>query len=80
MSTTAKVTFLAACVASGGLIAYVHYSQAADRERLHEGVRRDVERQRLKGLVVAGTATSAGGDKSTIDSVTGAGLPSPLQR
>uniref|UniRef100_A0A182IYT5 Protein pet117 log mitochondrial n=1 Tax=Anopheles atroparvus TaxID=41427 RepID=A0A182IYT5_ANOAO len=55
MSTTAKLTFLSACVASGGLIAYVHYSQAADRERLHDGVRRDVERQRLKKeLAVAG--------------------------
>ncbi|XP_053681283.1 uncharacterized protein LOC128732140 [Anopheles nili] len=50
MSAAAKITFLSACVASGGLIAYVHYSQAADRERLHEGVRRDVERQRLKQL------------------------------
>uniref|UniRef100_A0A2M3ZE71 Protein pet117 log mitochondrial n=1 Tax=Anopheles braziliensis TaxID=58242 RepID=A0A2M3ZE71_9DIPT len=80
MSTTAKVTFLAACVASGGLIAYVHYSQAADRERLHEGVRRDVERQRLKGLVVSSTGASTGGvDTSAIDSVAGAG-GSPLQR
>ncbi|XP_050085864.1 uncharacterized protein LOC126571416 [Anopheles aquasalis] len=69
MSTTAKVTFLASCVASGGLIAYVHYSQAADRERLHDGVRRDVERQRLKGLVESsGTGASARGDTSAIDS------------
>ncbi|XP_052896317.1 protein PET117 homolog, mitochondrial [Anopheles moucheti] len=51
MSTAAKLTFISACIASGSLIAYVHYSQAADRERLHEGVRRDVERQRLKHLV-----------------------------
>ncbi|XP_049535885.1 uncharacterized protein LOC125951237 [Anopheles darlingi] len=79
MSTTAKVTFLAACVASGGLIAYVHYSQAADRERLHEGVRRDVERQRLKGLVVSGTGSSTGGDTSAISSAAGSG-GSALQR
>uniref|UniRef100_A0A6E8W6T0 Protein PET117 homolog, mitochondrial n=2 Tax=gambiae species complex TaxID=44542 RepID=A0A6E8W6T0_ANOCL len=58
MSTVAKLTFLSACIASGSLIAYVHYSQAADRERLHEGVRRDVERQRLKHL----SATGAGND------------------
>ncbi|XP_035780181.1 protein PET117, mitochondrial-like [Anopheles albimanus] len=73
MSTTAKVTFLAACIASGGLIAYVHYSQAADRERLHEGVRRDVERQRLKGLGMSNTGGSSGSDTSGIDAVTGAG-------
>uniref|UniRef100_A0A182PSP5 Protein pet117 log mitochondrial n=1 Tax=Anopheles epiroticus TaxID=199890 RepID=A0A182PSP5_9DIPT len=55
MSTAAKLTFISACIASGSLIAYVHYSQAADRERLHEGVRRDVERQRLKQAASAGT-------------------------
>uniref|UniRef100_A0A182N747 Protein pet117 log mitochondrial n=1 Tax=Anopheles dirus TaxID=7168 RepID=A0A182N747_9DIPT len=61
MSAAAKLTFLSACVASGGLIAYVHYSQAADRARLHEGVRRDVERQRLKQLAsVAGTEIPVG--------------------
>uniref|UniRef100_A0A182XW54 Protein pet117 log mitochondrial n=1 Tax=Anopheles stephensi TaxID=30069 RepID=A0A182XW54_ANOST len=58
MSTAAKLTFVSACIASGGLIAYVHYSQAADRERLHEGVRRDVERQRLKHLAASAESES----------------------
>ncbi|XP_058119373.1 uncharacterized protein LOC131289038 [Anopheles ziemanni] len=65
MSTAAKLTFLSACVASGGLIAYVHYSQAADRERLHEGVRRDVERQRLKELAGAGNEMATSGSIGT---------------
>ncbi|XP_050079299.1 uncharacterized protein LOC126567109 [Anopheles maculipalpis] len=60
MSTAAKLTFVSACIASGSLIAYVHYSQAADRERLHEGVRRDVERQRLKHLTASGENERSG--------------------
>ncbi|XP_058058621.1 uncharacterized protein LOC131209549 [Anopheles bellator] len=68
MSTTAKLTFVAACFASGGLIAYVHYSQAADRERLHDGVRRDVERQRLKGL-----SEATGSETTVIETTAGSG-------
>uniref|UniRef100_A0A182RQ09 Protein pet117 log mitochondrial n=1 Tax=Anopheles funestus TaxID=62324 RepID=A0A182RQ09_ANOFN len=70
MSTAAKLTFISACIASGSLIAYVHYSQAADRERLHEGVRRDVERQRLKHLA-AGTENVAEANSDSKRSATG---------
>uniref|UniRef100_A0A182JQE9 Protein pet117 log mitochondrial n=1 Tax=Anopheles christyi TaxID=43041 RepID=A0A182JQE9_9DIPT len=73
MSTAAKLTFVSACIASGSLIAYVHYSQAADRERLHEGVRRDVERQRLKHLA----ATGAGNEIVPVENPPGTGPSGP---
>ncbi|KAL6422792.1 protein PET117 homolog, mitochondrial [Cataglyphis hispanica] len=45
MSTASKVTFGLCCTASVGIIGYVHYKQAYDREQLHLGVIRDIERR-----------------------------------
>ncbi|XP_055858347.1 protein PET117 homolog, mitochondrial [Episyrphus balteatus] len=50
MSTTSKLTLLAACGISTGIIGYVHFKQTSDREKLHEGVLRDVERQQRRKL------------------------------
>jgi len=48
MSLLAKSTLAASCVTSVGIIAYVHYKQNLDRTNLHDGVIRDVERQRRR--------------------------------
>ncbi|XP_076683010.1 cytochrome c oxidase assembly factor-like [Andrena cerasifolii] len=53
MSLAAKVTCGTCCAVSFSIIAYVHYKQEYDREQLHLGVIRDVERQerqRIKNL------------------------------
>lgn len=50
MSTTSKV-FLAGSVAfSAGTIFYVHYRQEVERLQLHEGVIKDVERQKMRQI------------------------------
>jgi len=48
MSLLAKSTLAASCVTSVGIITYVHYKQNLDRNSLHDGVIRDVERQRRR--------------------------------
>ena len=48
MSLTSKITLGSACLLSVGTISYVHYKQNSDREKLHEGVIRDIERQQKK--------------------------------
>ncbi|KAL2716794.1 hypothetical protein V1478_014470 [Vespula squamosa] len=50
MSTLAKITFGACCLVSVGIIGYVHYKQQYDRELLHEGVLRDIERQQRRKI------------------------------
>nr|XP_012223792.1 PREDICTED: protein PET117 homolog, mitochondrial [Linepithema humile] len=45
MSTASKAIFGLCCMASVGIIGYVHYKQAYDRQQLHLGVIRDIERQ-----------------------------------
>lgn len=50
MSLTSKLTFGASCVFTVSIIAYVHIKQNIDRERLHEGVIRDVETQRRRRI------------------------------
>ncbi|KAI4497842.1 hypothetical protein M0802_006958 [Mischocyttarus mexicanus] len=50
MSTLAKVTFGSCCLVSSGIIGYVHYKQQYDRERLHDGVLRDIERQQRRKI------------------------------
>ncbi|TDG44490.1 hypothetical protein AWZ03_009068 [Drosophila navojoa] len=48
MSLASKVTLgLAVCV-STAIIGYVHYKQSDDRNKLHEGVLRDVEQQQRR--------------------------------
>ncbi|KAK2588358.1 hypothetical protein KPH14_004373 [Odynerus spinipes] len=50
MSTAAKLTFATCCVVSISIIAYVHYKQHYDREQLHLGVVRDIERQQRRKI------------------------------
>ncbi|KAF7410480.1 hypothetical protein HZH68_004861 [Vespula germanica] len=50
MSTLAKLTFATCCLISVGIIGYVHYKQQYDRELLHEGVLRDIERQQRRKI------------------------------
>ncbi|GLV32851.1 uncharacterized protein CBL_00442 [Carabus blaptoides fortunei] len=48
MSLTSKLVLGAACAFSCGIIGYVHFKQKIDREKLHEGVIRDLERQQKR--------------------------------
>jgi protein PET117 len=48
MSNLSKVVLLAAGGFAVSIILVVHMSQDADRKRLREGVRRDLERQKRK--------------------------------
>ncbi|XP_065173641.1 protein PET117 homolog, mitochondrial [Atheta coriaria] len=48
MSLTSKIVLGTACLTSASIIGYVHYKQKIDRERLHEGVIRDIERQQRR--------------------------------
>ncbi|XP_035730013.1 protein PET117 homolog, mitochondrial-like [Vespa mandarinia] len=50
MSTLAKLTFGTCCLVSFSIIGYVHYKQQYDREQLHEGVLRDIERQQRRKI------------------------------
>ncbi|XP_011882690.1 PREDICTED: protein PET117 homolog, mitochondrial [Vollenhovia emeryi] len=45
MSSVSKVTFGLCCMSSVGIIGYVHFKQSYDREQLHLGVIRDIERR-----------------------------------
>ncbi|KAH8334629.1 hypothetical protein KR059_012557, partial [Drosophila kikkawai] len=48
MSATSKITLGMAVTVSTAIIGYVHYKQAADRLKLHDGVLRDVEQQQRR--------------------------------
>lgn len=48
MSLASKIFLATSCGISIGIIGYVHIKQNIDRERLHEGVIRDVERQQRR--------------------------------
>ncbi|XP_026477916.1 protein PET117 homolog, mitochondrial [Ctenocephalides felis] len=48
MSLASKITFISCLSAAVGIIGYVHYNQNEDREKLHEGVIRDVQRQQQR--------------------------------
>ncbi|XP_028676844.1 protein PET117 homolog, mitochondrial [Erpetoichthys calabaricus] len=48
MSTTSKIVFGVSVLFSAGVVVGVHVKQRLDRERLHEGVIRDLERQAQK--------------------------------
>ncbi|KAG4067822.1 hypothetical protein HA402_010508 [Bradysia odoriphaga] len=50
MSVPAKLTLCAATITSIGIVSYVCIKQRSDRDRLHEGVIRDVERQQMRKL------------------------------
>ncbi|KYN15106.1 PREDICTED: protein PET117 homolog, mitochondrial [Trachymyrmex cornetzi] len=48
MSNASKITFGLCCMTSVGIIGYVHYRQSYDRQQLHLGVIRDIERRDRK--------------------------------
>lgn len=48
MSTKAKAAFGTAAVLSIAMISYVHLNQQWERQKLHEGVVKDVQRQKNK--------------------------------
>ncbi|GAB0091832.1 uncharacterized protein DMENIID0001_067170 [Sergentomyia squamirostris] len=50
MSALAKTTLGLSCLATLGIIGYVHFKQQYDRAKLHEGVIRDIERQQRRKL------------------------------
>ncbi|KYN02513.1 PREDICTED: protein PET117 homolog, mitochondrial [Cyphomyrmex costatus] len=45
MSNASKITFVLCCMTSVGIVGHVHYKQNYDRQQLHLGVIRDVERR-----------------------------------
>ena len=48
MSLTSKITFALSVASSGGIIGYVHLKQQFDRDRMKEGVLRDIEQQQMR--------------------------------
>lgn len=50
MSTMAKVCLAGSVAVSLGIVFYVHYKQEVDRLQLHEGVIKDLERQRMRQI------------------------------
>ncbi|EFX84361.1 hypothetical protein DAPPUDRAFT_314619 [Daphnia pulex] len=48
MSLVAKLTLASSVIVSAGIVYYVHYKQNLDRTSLHEGVIRDIERQKRR--------------------------------
>ncbi|KAF9809344.1 hypothetical protein SFRURICE_007275 [Spodoptera frugiperda] len=49
-SGTSKLVLLLSCSVTLGIVSYVHIKQQADRERMHEGVIKDVERQQRRKI------------------------------
>lgn len=47
-SLPSKVALFASLALSSGIVFYVHYKQIDDREKLHLGIERDLERQTMK--------------------------------
>ncbi|XP_015587447.1 protein PET117 homolog, mitochondrial [Cephus cinctus] len=50
MSFVSKVVLASCCIASVGIIGYVHYKQQYDRDQLRQGVIRDIERQQRQKI------------------------------
>uniref|UniRef100_T1I154 Protein pet117 log mitochondrial n=2 Tax=Rhodnius TaxID=13248 RepID=T1I154_RHOPR len=48
MSLTSKVVFTTSAAASATIIGYVHYKQENDRNKMREGVLRDIEQQQMR--------------------------------
>ncbi|KAL1498110.1 hypothetical protein ABEB36_008964 [Hypothenemus hampei] len=48
MSLTSKVALGGSIVFACGMIYYVHYKQYSDRQQLHQGVIRDIERRQRR--------------------------------
>ncbi|CAN9337649.1 unnamed protein product [Alternaria alternata] len=48
MSRASQITLATTCVTAIGTVAFVHWSQKADKAAMHMGVIRDFEQQRIK--------------------------------
>lgn len=48
MSILARFTFGGCVIVSVGIVGYVHYRQQEERQKMHEGVVRDIERQHMR--------------------------------
>ncbi|EUC30081.1 hypothetical protein COCMIDRAFT_89076 [Bipolaris oryzae ATCC 44560] len=48
MSRASQITLATTCVTAVGIVAFVHWSQKADKAAMHMGVVRDFEQQRIK--------------------------------
>ncbi|CAA9967107.1 hypothetical protein CFE70_010463 [Pyrenophora teres f. teres 0-1] len=48
MSRASQVTLATTCFTAIGIVAFVHWSQKADKAAMHMGVIRDYEQQRVK--------------------------------
>lgn len=49
-STSSKLVLGLSCAISLGIVTYVHIKQQSDREKMHEGVLKDVERQQRRKI------------------------------
>lgn len=49
-SKTSKFALALSCSVTIGIVAFVHIKQQSDREKMHEGVIRDVERQQRRKI------------------------------
>ncbi|XP_038210700.1 protein PET117 homolog, mitochondrial [Zerene cesonia] len=50
MSSTSKIVLSLTCIVTTGIVGYVHIKQQSDREKMHEGVIRDTERQQRRKI------------------------------
>jgi protein PET117 len=48
MSRASQITLATTCATAIGVVAFVHFSQQADKAAMHAGVIRDYEQQRVK--------------------------------
>ncbi|USP79091.1 uncharacterized protein yc1106_06365 [Curvularia clavata] len=48
MSRASQITLATTCAAAVGVVAFVHWSQKAEKAAMHMGVVRDFEQQRIK--------------------------------
>ncbi|KAJ0179844.1 hypothetical protein K1T71_004435 [Dendrolimus kikuchii] len=49
-SPTSKLVLALSCSITIGIVSYVHLKQKIDREKMHEGVVRDIERQQRRKI------------------------------
>ncbi|CAH2236125.1 jg15120 [Pararge aegeria aegeria] len=49
-SATSKLVLGLSCAVTIGIVSYVHIKQQTDREKMHEGVIRDKERQQKRKI------------------------------
>lgn len=50
MSYVSKITLSLSVISTCGIVYFVHYMQQSEREKLRDGVIKDIERQRLRKL------------------------------